>query len=134
MPTRVLIIEDHAAIRDVLRASLEMEGYSVSLARDGHEGLAQLEAAVPALILLDLGLPGMDGCTFLKILEEQRPELSLPIIIITADSQAATKLAGKLVKIFPKPFSLHPLIRAIKGALNAAEDRPYVSSPSGPHP
>ncbi len=122
MSTRVLVVEDHSIIREVLQTILEMEGYSVSLAGNGREALVQLEAALPSLILLDLGLPVMDGYTFLKILEEERPELCLPIIIITADTQAAAKLAGRPVKIFPKPFSLQHLMAAVNEALNTAGD------------
>jgi CheY-like chemotaxis protein len=117
----VLIIEDHYDIQEMLQARLEIEGYSVSLARDGQEALEQIEIAIPAIILLDLSLPRMDGSAFLKALEDQRPELSLPIIIITANPQAAAKLAKKPAAILPKPFSLQSLITAIKEALTLSE-------------
>jgi CheY-like chemotaxis protein len=118
MTKHVLIVEDHYAIQEMLKFSLEMNGYSVSLAKDGIEALAFLENTTPAIMLLNLNLPRMDGYTLLETLEKQKPDLSLPIIIITGDPQAATRLAQKPYKLVPKPFPFHSLLTIILETLN----------------
>jgi CheY-like chemotaxis protein len=122
MSKRVLIVEDHDGIKEVLKFSLEMNGYSVSLAEDGLEALALLENTNPSLMLLNLNLPRMDGYTLLEILEKQRPNLSLPIIIISGDPQAAIRLAQKPFKIVPKPFPVHSLLTIIHETLNVDKE------------
>jgi CheY-like chemotaxis protein len=122
MSKRVLIVEDHDGLKEVLKFSLEMNGYSVSLAEDGLEALALLENTNPSIMLLNLNLPRMDGYTLLETLEKQRPDLSLPIIIISGDPQAATRLAQKPFKIIPKPFPLHSLLTIIQETLNVGKE------------
>src|SRR5258708_33464972 len=114
MATRILIVEDNFDLLRLLKARLEIAGYHISLAQDGLEALAQLEAQLPDLILLDLAMPRMDGYTFLEELAQRRPALSLPTIVLTADGQAATNLAHRQVKVFLKPFSFHALMAVIQ--------------------
>ena len=121
MTQQILIVEDDPAIQEMLQARLEMEGYSLSLARDGQEALEQLERAIPSIMLLDLEMPRMNGYVLLETLEKQRPGLFLPTLVITADPHAAAKLAHKPVILFPKPFSLRVLIAAIKEIMNALD-------------
>lgn len=119
----VLIVEDYYAIREALKASLELNGYSVSLAQDGLEALALLENLTPSIVLLNLNLPRMDGYTLLETLEKQRPDLSLPIIVISGDPQAATRLAQKSYKLVP----FHSLLTIIQETLHVDKG---VSNPS----
>lgn len=121
MSKHVLIVEDQLAIQEVLKFSLEMNGYSVSLVEDGLAALAFLENTNPSIMLLNLNLPRMDGYTLLEELEKQRPDLSLPIIIISGDPQAASRLAQKPFKIVPKPFPFHSLLSIIQETLNIDE-------------
>jgi DNA-binding response OmpR family regulator len=122
MTKHILIVEDDYAIQEMLQARLAMEGYSLSLARDGQEAMERLETIIPSIILLDLGLPHMNGYALLEALEKQRSDLSLPVIIMTADPQAPARLAQKPVTIFPKPFALHALVAAIKKAISVKEE------------
>jgi two-component system, OmpR family, response regulator MprA len=110
MTDHVLLVEDDDDILELLQTRLAMEGYSLSLARDGREALTQLETLTPSIMLLDLGLPRMNGYAVLETLEKQRPDRSFPILIITADPHAATTLAHKPVQILLKPFALRSLI------------------------
>jgi hypothetical protein len=80
----VLIVEDDAAIRGVLRRSLEKEGWTVTEAENGRVGLARVTAAVPALVLLDLMMPEMDGFEFLNGLRDRKAADSPPVVVITA--------------------------------------------------
>ena len=122
MSKHVLIVEDHHAIQEVLKFSLEMNGYSVSLAEDGLQALALLENTNPSIMLLNLNLPRMDGYTLLETLEKQRPDLSFPIIIISGDPRAATRLAQKPFKIILKPFPFHSLLTIIQETLNVDKE------------
>jgi CheY-like chemotaxis protein len=122
MSKHVLIVEDQYAIQEVLKFSLEMQGYSVSLVEDGLAALAFLENTNPSIMLLNLNLPRMDGYTLLEALEKQRPDLSLPIIIISGDPQAASKLAQKPFKIVPKPFPFHSLLSIIQETLKVDKE------------
>src|SRR5947209_16860309 len=72
MPQTILIVDDDEAIRQTLAELLEEEGYQVATAADGLEALAQVVAAPPALILLDISMPRMDGFDFARELSERR--------------------------------------------------------------
>jgi CheY-like chemotaxis protein len=101
---RILIVEDDASVREALAIFLEGEGYAVVEAGDGAEALAHLRTSEPvALILLDLMMPVMNGWEF-RDAQTRDPRLaSIPVVIITADTQAARKAtavgaAGCLLK------------------------------------
>src|SRR3978361_664198 len=81
-PVRVLVVEDDQEIAQVLQRSLRMEGYDVKLTGDGAQALDDTQAFLPDLIVLDLGLPGMDGIEVARQL--RRDEDDTPILILTA--------------------------------------------------
>jgi signal transduction histidine kinase/CheY-like chemotaxis protein len=80
----VLVVEDDAATREMLSRWLEREGFAVLRAADGESGLAQVEAAPPALIILDLLLPGIDGWEFLERLRGGAESPAMPIVVLTS--------------------------------------------------
>jgi len=80
----VLIIEDDASMRDMLRRTLEKDGWQVAEAQNGKVGLEQLEATTPALILLDLMMPEMDGFEFMDELRRRKDAPHIPVLVITA--------------------------------------------------
>src|SRR5437868_5978337 len=90
----VLVIDDNPAIRDMVSWALELDGYDAVEAAEGREALnwmqnAEREGRYPAVILLDLAMPGMDGFTFLKHLHAQgqmSPSPSPAVIVLTASS------------------------------------------------
>ena len=111
----VLIIDDDADIRELLRIVLEGEGYRVSLAADGLDALQQLRAgARPALILLDLVTPRMHGEEFLKQLREG-PCAKTPVIIMSGHN-AAEKTSNelKVACCLPKPVEFEELLKTVK--------------------
>ena len=79
----ILVVEDDATTRSMLRRTLERQGWSVAEAGNGKEGLERVRASRPALVLLDLMMPGMDGFAFLDALREQG-DGSLPVVVLTA--------------------------------------------------
>ncbi len=114
MKHHILVIEDHAAIAAMLISFLETKGYTVSQARNGREALSFLTSKTPTLILLDLKMPEMDGYTFLNALQHQEPAAPIPVLILTADVQAASMLEQQQVPVVLKPFTFAPLLAVIE--------------------
>ncbi|WP_237481810.1 response regulator [Lichenibacterium dinghuense] len=81
---RVLVIDDDADTRERLRAFLEKDGWRVSEAENGQDGLDKVEAARPGVILLDLTMPVMDGFTFLRHLRTRGDGSEIPVVVLTA--------------------------------------------------
>ncbi|MBC8009784.1 MAG: response regulator [Burkholderiales bacterium] len=79
-----LVIDDLPDNRAMLRHALEREGWTVAEATDGHTGLAEVAAQKPALILLDLMMPGMDGFAFLRALRATPRNHDIPVVVVTA--------------------------------------------------
>ena len=80
----VLVIEDDPSAREMLRRTLEKDGWKVTEAQNGKVGLEQLDDGAPALILLDLMMPEMDGFEFLDTLRQRKDGQGIPVIVITA--------------------------------------------------
>ena len=101
----VLIVEDDERTREMLRRTLQKEGWQIREAANGRLGLEQLTHSVPGLILLDLMMPEMDGFTFMKELR-QRPDCArLPVIVITAKDlteEDRRRLNGEVARILGK--------------------------------
>lgn len=116
-PTLVLVIEDEQPIRRFLRAALENEGYRVVEATSGEEGLRTATSQPPDLVILDLGLPGVDGQEVLRRLREW---LKAPIIILSARDQERQKieaLDGGADDYVAKPFGVGELLARMRSAL-----------------
>ncbi len=119
-PTTILAIEDEAPIRRFLRAYLHGRGFSLLEAATGAQGLAMAASHNPAVILLDLGLPDIDGLTVLSRLREWT---QTPIIILSARGQENDKIAGLDAgadDYLVKPFSVGELEARIRVALRHA--------------
>jgi two-component system, OmpR family, KDP operon response regulator KdpE len=114
MDKSALIIEDNPDIQYILQVRLELLGYTTLLARDGYEALDLLSGAQPDVLLLDLGLPGMDGYAFLDELERRAYPLTPAIIVLTADHEAPVKLAHRPVSVLIKPFRFELLFSKLK--------------------
>ncbi|MFL5860208.1 MAG: response regulator [Solirubrobacteraceae bacterium] len=91
-PPRVLVVEDDDAIAQVLQRSLRMEGYEVRVAVDGPAALDGAHAFLPDLVLLDLGLPGMDGIEVAKRLRQSDDDV--PILVLTARDAVESRVVG----------------------------------------
>jgi len=89
---RVLVIEDDEEIVDVLRRTLRAEGYEVRVSEEGAGGVRVSSEFLPDLVILDLGLPDMDGLEVCSLLREENSEL--PILMLTARDGAENRVAG----------------------------------------
>ena len=81
---RILVVEDHELSRDALQRRLRRSGYDVEVAADGPQGLSMAETSQPDLILMDLGLPGIDGWECLRRLRAHDATKTIPIIVLSA--------------------------------------------------
>jgi CheY-like chemotaxis protein len=101
----VLVVDDDPATREVLGRTLAKEGWTVTEAADGREALARLERATPAIVLLDLMMPGVDGFEVLEAMRREEAWRDIPVIVITAkdlDREELARLNGRAERVFQK--------------------------------
>ncbi|MGB9093020.1 MAG: response regulator [Gallionella sp.] len=116
----IIVIEDEAQIRRFLRTSLASEGYQIVEAETGRQGLSEAATHKPDLIILDLGLPDMDG---VEVVKGVRAWSSVPVIILSARSQEGDKISALDAgadDYLVKPFSVGELLARIRVALRHA--------------
>jgi signal transduction histidine kinase/DNA-binding response OmpR family regulator/ligand-binding sensor domain-containing protein len=104
----ILMVEDDASTRDMLRRTLEKDGWQVAEAQNGKVGLEKLDGSIPALILLDLMMPEMDGFEFMDALRRRRDIKRIPVIVITAKDlteEDHRRLNGGVERIIQKGAS-----------------------------
>jgi two-component system phosphate regulon response regulator PhoB len=121
---KILVIEDEKALADVLGYNLRREGYDVTLAHDGQEGLKQASAKLPDLIVLDLMLPTISGTEVLRELRSSDRTREIPVIILTAKAEEADQVVGFTLgadDYVTKPFSVKVLIQRIKAVKRRSE-------------
>ena len=110
-PTKILIVDDDALVRTLLRHTLSNEPYTLLEADDGNQALEMVDQELPDLILLDVMMPGLDGLDVLRQLQQQEHTRKIPVIMITAlnqDLQVSSCLDAGAVDHISKPFS--PLV------------------------
>ena len=113
----ILVVEDEKAIADIISAYLEKEGFTVSWAKDGAEGLSKFRSKSPDLVVLDLMLPFISGE---KVIASIRETSSLPVIMLTAKSSESDIVAGLDLgadDYITKPFSIRELVARVKALL-----------------
>ena len=120
MSTSILVVEDEPAIQELLRLNLEDAGFTVHTVADAESAQAQINAALPDLILLDWMLPGQSGLAFARTLRSAARTRELPIIMVTARSDEADRISGLEAWVddyVTKPFSPRELKARIKTVL-----------------
>ena len=114
---RILVVDDEPKIVQLVRDYLERAGFAVSTARDGHEALMRARQERPDLIVLDLGLPGLDG---LEVTRRLRRDSGVPIIMLTARDDETDKVVGLELgadDYVTKPFSPRELEARVRAVL-----------------
>ena len=109
MAYKILVADDEAEIRDVLRLYLEKDGYEVVEAADGMEALEVCKRAKPDLVILDIMMPGIDGY---RVLRNVRENSNIPVIMLSAKNSDSDKILGLDLgadDYIVKPFSLAEL-------------------------
>lgn len=121
---KALVVDDEPAVRRFLRTSLEPRGYQVSEASTGHEAVDVVAQSKPDVILLDMGLPDLDGVEVTRILREW---CSIPIIILSVRESEADKVAALDAgadDYLTKPFGLNELTARLRAALRRVQQNP----------
>lgn len=121
MAKRILIVDDDALLRRSLAFNLEQAGYHTSNAESAEDALSMAQIEPPDLILLDIGLPGMDG---LDALRQFKEKLKLPVIFLTARRRELDEVLGLELgadDYITKPFDLNILLARIKNVLRHVE-------------
>lgn len=117
MGSKIVIIDDEAQIRRMLRIALKSEGYDVTEAEDGQQGLAAVARQQPDLVILDLGLPDTDGQQILAALREWS---TVPVIVLSvrnSDREKVAALDSGAQDYVTKPFSVEELLARVRANL-----------------
>lgn len=120
MSAKILIVEDEAAIRELIAYNLQQAGYESICAEDAEKAMTIIHDSLPDLILLDWMLPNMTGIDFARLLRRNERTRIIPIIMLTARTQEADKVAGLEIgadDYVTKPFSPRELIARINAVL-----------------
>jgi DNA-binding response OmpR family regulator len=120
MPDTILIADDEAGIRDLARLYLEKEGFRVQMAENGAQAVAQVRQNPPALLVLDLMMPEMDGW---EVCRRIRTESDLPILILTARDEDIDKIVALEMgadDYLTKPFNPRELVARVRAILRRA--------------
>ena len=119
MKKRILIVEDEASIVDLLRLILTRSGYEVHACQTGRDAIATIKKVHPHLVILDVMLPGLDGASFVRIMNEDEAISSTPVIVTSALVESEKMFVPfPQVKAFcSKPFVLAELVEKVKKAI-----------------
>jgi len=124
--TTVLIAEDNAVNRELLRELLEAYGYAVAEACDGHEALRVIEQTHPDIVLLDIGMPGLDGFAVLRKIRENPSLVTLPILAVTAYAMQGDRenvMSSGFDGYLSKPLNARALANELEFLLREGKDR-----------
>jgi DNA-binding response OmpR family regulator len=119
---RVLVVDDEATIRDIVRRYLTAEGFEVAEATGGDDALRQFEDRRPDVVVLDVMMPGVDG---LEVLRRLRATSEVYVILLTAKAEEVDKLVGLSVgadDYLTKPFSPRELVARVRAVLRRQRD------------
>jgi two-component system, OmpR family, response regulator RpaA len=130
---RVLVIDDDAAIAEIVCINLEMAGYEVNQAPDGIQGQAMAIQTQPDLIVLDLMLPKVDGYTICQRLRRDERTVDIPVLMLTALSQTQNKVEGFNAgadDYLTKPFEIEEMLARVRALLRRTDRIPQAAKHS----
>ena len=128
---KILVVEDDRTIADFVQLILEANGYQVLVAQRCQQGILMLSSHVPDLIVLDLGLPDMDGEEFIRV---ARRESMIPIIVLSARTEESDKVSALDLganDYITKPFGTGELLARIRASLRIARHHTQAATPDG---
>ena len=130
---RVLIVEDEAPIRELLRLHLSLAGFGVDEIGDGAAALDRLRAERYDLVVLDLMLPGLDGITLCRAIRAQGPNVATPLLMVTARDTESDKVLGLesgADDYLAKPFGIREMLARVGAILRRSERAEAAVDPS----
>jgi DNA-binding response OmpR family regulator len=122
----ILIVDDEASVVEVVTLYLQRDGFTVRSARNGTEALLALQSSRPALVILDVMLPHIDGLALIRRMREN-PALDVPVIMLTARGREADRISGLELgadDYVTKPFSPAELVSRVRAVLRRTAGRP----------
>ena len=123
---KILVLDDEKAVAELIKLLLERNGFEVTLAYDGIEGLGIISKVKPDLILLDVLMPRMDGFQFYKKIKEDKNTSGTPVLVMTARGAMRDSFEGLGVESFlVKPFEPEELLAQVKKILSDLPSRDY---------
>jgi len=120
MAKTILTVDDSASVRQMVTFTLKGAGYNVLEAVDGEDGLVKLNSAEVNMVITDLNMPKLDGLGFIKKIRANPKSKFIPVIMLTTESQAEKKQAGKAAGAtgwIVKPFKPEQLLDVVKKVL-----------------
>jgi len=117
---RILIVEDDADLRTMFQIALSLAGFDAAEARNGYEALQRVDDDPPDLIVLDIGLPDVDGSVVLQDLVEQGLARRIPVVVVTARTEPIEQVNVHCV--LRKPVDPYELVRTVKACLSLVTD------------
>ena len=127
----ILVIDDDTAINELIKVNLELQGYDVAQAFNGIEGFAKAKQEEPALIILDVMMPEVDGFTVAQRIRQCSEIAETPILMLTALSQLSDKVNGFNIGVddyLTKPFEIDELIVRVRALLKRTKQIPKSSA------
>jgi DNA-binding response OmpR family regulator len=137
MNRKVLVVDDDPSIRRLLNATLELEGYTVAMAADGEEALAELPTSRPDVVVLDVMMPKLNGLDVLDRIRRNPETATLPVILLTARSSKEDVWEGWQRGVdyyMTKPFDVEELLRFIEFVLEGGDAPPANDAESTESP
>jgi DNA-binding response OmpR family regulator len=131
----ILIVDDESNIRMSVRMSLESEGYSIREASNGSEALEQIAHESPALVLLDLSMPVMDGMTVLAEIKNMLTHRATPVVVLTAHggvSECVKAMRLGAADFLEKPMTPDMVRKSVAAAIRDSEKKPPAATPAPP--
>ncbi len=129
--TKILVVDDDAAINELIKVNLELQGFEVVQAFNGIEGFAKAKQEEPALVILDVMMPEVDGYTVARRIRQSQELAELPIIMLTALSELHNKAEGFDIGVddyLTKPFEAEELLMRVRALLKRTNQIPKSSA------
>lgn len=129
--TKILVVDDDVAINELIKINLELQGYEVVQAFNGVEGFAKAKQEEPALVILDVMMPEVDGYTVARRIRQSGEISDMPIIMLTALSELNNKVEGFDIGVddyLTKPFEIDELIVRVRALLKRTNQIPKSSA------
>jgi DNA-binding response OmpR family regulator len=120
---RIVVVDDEILIRETVRLSLEHAGYAVTVVEDAARAFDEVKEAKPALVIMDLYMPGLDGRDVCRKLKKDAATKDVPVILFTGSNEAVdvvTGLDSGAVEYLTKPIDGEVLVRKIRQILKTA--------------
>ncbi len=129
--SKILVIDDDTAINELIKVNLELEGHQVIQAYDGIKGFALCKQELPALVILDVMMPDVDGFTVAQRIRKNDETKDIPILMLTALSQLNDKVNGFNIGVddyLVKPFEMQELEVRVRALLKRTNQIPKSAS------